>query len=543
MTFLRATFTQLLMIAFAISFTLGGCARSNEITVTTPSGEKLHLKPSETLRINLNTEPPTLDWHQADDTTSALVINNIMDGLVGYDIPQSVTSMKLAPALAEKWEALDHARTWKFTLRQGVKWSDGVPFTAQHAIDGIKRLLDKNTASSYAYFLFNVKNGKLFNEGKVSFDQVGVKQTGPFEITFQLEKPMGYFPSLLAHTATFPARLDIIKKYGVLWTQPENIVTLGAFKLKAWQHDNMIVLERNDDYYGDKASIKYIAAYMVQEQMTALNLFDSGRLDSVHKIPSIEIRNRRNTQSYREASTLLMGYYGFNIKKSPTDNLLVRKAINAAVDKKEITTMLGGGEIPLPCWIVPGVLGYDDKIGIPFDVAKAKEYLKQAGYSDPKKVPKLEIKFNTNEDVQRVAENVQAQLKRNLGLNVEIKQMEWKVYLNELKVSPPVIFRFGWLADYPDPDNFMTVLASYSENNHVGYKSKSFDDLVDRAASEVDEKKRISLYSQAQKLLCETDVPVLPLFVGKNHLLVSKRVENYPINVMERYEYKGVRLK
>ncbi len=527
----------LLLIAFC------SCTRSNEITVTTPAGEKLHLKPSETLRINLNTEPPTLDWQQSDDTTSALIINNIMDGLVGYDLRQSLTTMKLAPALAESWQAADHARIWKFSLRQGVKWSDGVPFTAQHAIDGIKRLLDKQTASSYAYFLFNVKNGKLFNEGKVKFDQVGVKQTGPFEVTFELEKPMGYFPSLLAHSATFPARLDIIEKYGPLWTQPENIVTLGAFKLKVWQHDNMIVLERNEGYYGDKASIKYIASYMVQEQMTALNLFDSGRLDSVHKIPSIEIRNRQKTPYYREANTLLMGYYGFNIKKSPTDNLFVRKAINAAIDKKEISKMLGGGEIPLPCWIVPGVLGYDDKIGIPFDKARAREYLKQAGYSDPSKVPKLEIKFNTNEDVQRVAENIQAQLKRNLGLNVEIKQMEWKVYLNELKVNPPVMFRFGWLADYPDPDNFMTILASYSENNHMGYKSKIFDDLVERAASEVDETKRAALYVRAQKLICETDVPILPIFVSKNHLLVSGRVENYPINVMERYEYKGVRFK
>lgn len=541
---LLARFVSVLAFYAAIVIvSTAACTRSNEITTTTPSGDKLHLMPNETLRINLNTEPPTIDWHQSEDVTSSIVIYNLMDGLTGYDLANSTNDMKLAPALAEKWEALDHARRWKFTIRQGVKWSDGVAFTPQHAIDGIRRLLDKNTASGYAYFLYNLKNGKLFNEGKVSFDQVGVKQTGPFEITFELEKPMGYFPSLLAHPSTYPARLDVIQKFGPLWTQPENIVTLGAFKLRVWQHDNIMVLERNDGYYGTKAAIKYIAAYMVQEQMTALNLFDSGRLDSVHKIPSIEIRHRRNAQTYREASTLLMGYYGFNIKKSPTDNLLVRKAINAAVDKKEIAAMLGGGEIPLPCWIVPGVLGYDEKIGIPFDVAKAKEYLKQAGYVDPTKVPKLELKFNTNEDVQRVAENVQAQLKRNLGLNIEIKQMEWKVYLNELKVNPPVIFRFGWLADYPDPDNFMTVLASYSENNHVGYKSKKFDELIESGASEVDEKKRIAFYREAQKILCETDVPILPIFVGKNHLLVSDRIENYPINVMERYEFKGVRLK
>jgi oligopeptide transport system substrate-binding protein len=519
------------------------CTRSNEISVLTSKGEKLHLEPADTLRINLNTEPPTLDWHQADDTTSSLVIVNIMDGLVGYDLSGNGEQMKLAPALAEKWESSEHARIWKFTLRKDVKWSDGVLFTPQHAIDGVRRLLDKTTASGYAYFLFNVKNGKAFNEGKVPWEQVGVHQTGPNEVTFELEKPMGYFPSLMAHTAVYPARLDVIQKFGPLWTQPENIVTLGAYKLKVWQHDNLIVMERNENYYGQKAIVKNIAAYMVQEQMTALNLFDSGRLDSVHKIPSIEIRNRRPSKAYHEAGTMLMGYYGFNLKKPPMDNLLVRKAISAAIDKKEVTAMLGGGEIPLPCWIVPGILGYDDKIGIPFDAAKAKAYLKQAGFPDASKLPKLEIKFNTNEDLQRIAENIQAQLKRNLGISVEIKQVEWKVYLNELKADPPTIFRFGWLADYPDPDNFMTVVASYSDNNHMGYKSKAFDDMIEKAGSSTNDDERRRLYSEAQKLLCETDVAIVPLYVGRNHLLVGERVQNYPINVMERYEYKGVRFK
>jgi len=508
-----------------------------------PNGEKLHLSPKETLRINLNTEPPTLDWHQADDTTSSLVITNIMDGLVGYDLAGSGSEMKLAPALATKWESSDHARIWKFTLRSDVKWSDGVPFTTQHAIDGVRRLLAKETASSYAYFLYNVKNAKAFNEGKVPWEKVGVKQTGDWELTFELEKPMGFFPSLFAHSSTYPARLDVINKYGALWTQPENIVTLGAYKLRVWRHDNMLVLERNENYYGTKALTKYIAAYMVQEQMTALNLFDSGRLDSVHKIPSIELRNRRNTKPYREAGTLLMGYYGFNLNKAPTNNLLVRRALVEAVDKSEIVKMLGGGESPLPCWITPGVLGYDENVGLKFDVAKAKEDLKAAGYADLSKLPKLEIKFNTNEDLQRIAENVQAQLKRNLGVNVEIKQEEWKVYLKSLKADAPVIFRFGWLADYPDPDNFMTILASYSDNNMVHYKNPKFDEIVEQAGSETDDTKRKSLYLQAQKMICETDTAVMPLFAGRNHLLVSDRIENYPINVMERYEYKGVRLK
>lgn len=238
-----------------------------------------------------------------------------------------------------------------------------------------------------------------------------------------------------------------------------------------------------------------------------------------------------------------MGYYGLNLAKAPTNNINVRKALISAVDKREVVKVLDGGETPLPCWLVPGVLGYDEDVGLPFDVAKAKEYMKQAGYADVSKLPKIEIKFNTNEDIQKVAQNVQAQLKRNLGLNVELKQEEWKVYLKSLKSDTPTVFRFGWLADYPDPDNFMTVTASYSDNNVVKYKNLKYDKLIEDAGSETDETKRKALYHKAEKLMCETDAAVMPLFVGRNHMLIGERVENYPINVMERYEYKGVRLK
>lgn len=521
---------------------LSSCVNhANEINVTAPSGEKLKLGASETLRINLLSEPPTLDWQLADDTTSSLVITNITEGLVGYDLASSGPTMKLAPALALKWESSEKARIWKFTLRNDVKWTDGVPFTAQHAIDGIKRLLDKATASPYAYFVFAIKNAKAFNEGKVPWSDVGVKQTGPLEITFELEKPMGFFPSLLAHASTYPVRLDVVQKYGPLWTQPENIVTLGAFKLRVWQHDNLLVLERNDAYYGDKPALKYIAAYMVQEQMTAINLFDSGRLDSVYRPPSIELKKLRNRPEYHEGGTLMMNYYGFNIKKKPMDNPLVRRAINEAIDRKEIAQMLGGGEIPLPCWLVPGVLGYTENVGIKFNPEKAREDLAKSGYA--KGLPKIEIHFNTNEDHQRIAENVQAQLRRNLGLtDIEVKNEEWKVYLNDLKTNPPQIFRFGWMADYADPDNFMTVMASYSENNHVGYKNPKYDELIERAATLTDDKERTRLYIEAQKLMCEEDDVTIPLVVSRNHLLISRRVHGYPINVIERYEFKGVTL-
>ncbi len=535
--FVRSAVLFAVLLVFAVACTRGG----KDIEVDLPSGEKAVLKYNETLRIMISSEPPSLDWHRATDTTSNLITVNLMEGLAEYDL--SDKDLKLIPALAEKWEASDNARKWKITVRQDVVWSDGVPFTVQHVVDGWKRLLSKETASEYAYFLFGIKNAKAFNEGKKSWDEVGVKISGPNELTVELEKSMSYFPYLLTHHSTYPIRLDVVEKGGDRWTEPGNIVTLGPFTLKVWQHDRLIVLERNEKYYGQKPQIKHIAAYMIQEQATAINLFDSGKLDSVHDLPSVELRRLRQRKEFRETSRLSIYYYGFNVAKPPLDNPLVRKAIAMAIDRQQIVQMLAGGQLPLTGWIPAGMFGYEANRGVTFDPEKARELLKQAGYGPGTKLPKLEIRFNTNEDHQRIAENIQAQLKQNLGIEVELKNEEWKVYLNSLKSKTQQIFRLGWQADYPDPDNFMSVMLSYSENNHTNWKNAKYDELVNKAAGTLDRDERLRLYSEAQKILVEDDVPVVPLYSTVKHVLINPRVENYPLNVMEVFSYKGVRLK
>lgn len=538
---MRSFLVLISAVITALIVSVGCTKRGQDIEVVLPNGSKAKLDVSETLRINITSEPPSLDWHKATDTTSSWITNNLMEGLVEYNLEDK--ELGLVPALATKWESLENAKKWKFTLRSGVVWSDGHPFSALHVVDAWKRLLSKETASEYAYFLFGVKNARAFNEGKVSWDDVGVKASGLNELTVELEKPMGYFPYLLTHHSTFPVRLDLIKIHGDKWTEPGNIVTLGPFTLKSWEHDKLISLERNEKYYGEKPAIKNIAAYMIKEQSTAINLFDSGKLDSVHKLPSTELRQLKARKQFRETGNLMLYYYGTNVTKPPMDNPKVRKAVAMAIDRQQLVQMLGGGQMPMTSWVPPGMFGYEAERGITFNPAKARELLKEAGYTDISKFPRLEIKFNTNEDHQRIAENIQAQLKKNLGVEVELKNEEWKVFLNTLKTDPPHLYRFGWLADYPDPDNFMSVITGFSENNRTRWKNAKYDELVVKAAGLTDKDERRKMYSEAQKILVEDDVPVVPLYAAVNHLLISDRVENYPVNVMERFIYKNVKLK
>lgn len=527
-------FYSILIIA-SLVFAIGCTKKRNKLDYG------LNIK--ETLRVNLASEPPTLDWNKATDTTSNTIISNIMDGLTRYNLKDPNLSLK--PALATSWKSTDRAKKWTFVLRKGVKWTDGVEFTAQHVIDSWERLLNPKTASGYAYFLYGIKNARTYNNGKLKdFSKVGVRVNEKGELVVDLEAPQSYFPMLLTHSSTFPIRKDLIKKYGDdNWAKPGSLVSLGAYFLKIWEHDKAIVIERNLSYYSKPAHIKNILAYMINESSTAISLFDAGRIDIQNSLPTTELSILKNRKEYQSVSLLSIYYYGFNTKKPPLNNLDVRKAISMSIDRDEVVKLAGGGETPLTSWIPLGMFGYEPKRGIKFNPKEARRLLAKAGFGPKKKFPKLVIGFNTNENHKRIAENIQAQIKRNLGINLELKNEEWKVYLNSLRLHKYDIYRIGWLADFPDPDNFYNLLASYSENNYTNWGNKKFDKLVEAGVSETDRDKRKSIYSQANEILTEKDIPVIPIMSSVKHSLVSERVINYPRNSMNVVLFKEVSLK
>jgi oligopeptide transport system substrate-binding protein len=501
-----------------------------------------NLDPKETLRFHVQTEPPSLDWHKATDTTSSQVTDNLMEGLTDYDYNDP--SLPVVPALASSWESSKDFKTFTFTLRDGVKWTDGQLLTAQHFVDGWERLLNPKTASEYAYFLFNVKNAKAYNEGKAKdFTEVGVKANDKGQLVVTLERSSSFFPAILNHHATYPIRKDVVEKHGDKWTEPGNIVTLGAFKLNRWDHDKALVFERNESYWGEKTKVKYVLGLIVNEASTALNMFQTGKLDAMIELPSLEIPKLRGTPEFQTNPQFAIYYLGFNVQKKPFDNKLLRRAIAMAIDKSEITNLLAGGQQPIGGWLPTGMLAFNEYIGLKFDPEAAKKALAEAGYKDPASYPKVTFGFNTNENHQRIAENVQAQLKKNLGLTVELKNEEWKVYLANLRTDPYPIFRMGWVADFADPDNFLGLMLSYSENNRGHWKNPKFDELVEKAVSVQDKTERAKLYEQAQKLLVEDDAAAIPIYSYMSQKMVAKRVKNFPLNAMNRYKFKKVELE
>ena len=525
---------QTLALALIFSIGLAACTKNKK--------QEYGLDIRETIRVNIETEPPTLDWTKSTDSVSNKIQVNIMEGMAEYNLNDP--DLSLIPALAESWESSEKAKVWTFKIRKGVKWTDGVELTAQHFIDGWERLLNPKTASEYASFLFGVKNAQAYYDKKITdFTQVGVQATDTHTLMVTLTQSASFFPMLTTHHSTYPIRKELVEKHGDAWTRPENMVSLGAYKLKVWDHDKAIVLERNEGYYGEKAKVKNILAYMIIEDSTTMNLYETGKIDVVDNMASHNIERFKNSPEYVKKPLLVLQYYGFNTKKKPFDNHLVRQAFGHAIDREEVVKVVAGGQVPLTSWVPSGMFGYEPERGLKFDPAKAKALMIKAGFNEDKKVPKITIMVNAGDEHRRLAENIQAQIKRNLGIDVEVANEEWKVYLNRLKVDPPSIFRMGWVADYPDPDNFLNLMTTYSANNHTRWKNKEFDQIVEEGVGQLDRDKRRAIYSRAQKLMMEEDYPAMPLYTSVRHKLINKRVENYPVNPLDRLIFKAVSLK
>lgn len=518
----------LVIVLFAL-----GCTKKNK------ADYNLDLK--ETLRWNISSEPPSLDWTIATDTTSSRLTDLLMAGLTKYGFSES--EVNVLPCLATSWESSKDMKNWTFTLRSDVKWSDGVPFTAQQIIDGWERLLNPKTGAEYANFLFNVKNAKEYLEGKITdFSKVGVSINTKGQLVVNLIDSQSYFPSLLSHHSTFPIRKDIIAKYGDKWTEPTTYVGLGAYTLKVWDHDKAVVLERNEMFFGKSPKVKYILGRVIPEASTALNMFKKGEIDALDEVPSVEIDKINKMPEYTRNPILAVYFYGLNVKRPPLDNVKVRRALNMAIDRNEVIKVLGGGKIPAYNGVPPGLLGHDANIGLKFDAAAAAKMLDDAGYKDRSKFPRLQLGFNTNENHQRIAENIQAQVKRNLGVTIELLNEEWKTYLKSMQAKNYQIYRLGWVADFPDADTFINLFVTNGGNNHTLWSNKKYDDLIKKGVSENNPEKRKQIYYEAQRLISEEEAPFIPIYYYTSETLVNSRIKNYPHNVMGKFDVEDMEI-
>jgi len=472
-----------------------------------------------TLNMHMGTEPPTLDPALATDTTSVDVIENLFLGLTDYDDE----TMETIPELATSWECSEDGLVWAFHMRKDVKWSDGRPVTAHDIEYAVKRTCDPATASDYAYVLYIIKGAKEVNTGEITdLNHIGVKALDDYTIQFALNRPAGYFPGIAGMWVARPVPKWTIEKYGEKWTEPENIVTNGPYLLKKWAHEDEMILEKNPDYYeADKVQIERVHYIIVVEASTAMAMYEEGELDFTETVPLEDMdRIKADPVLSKElfmAPQLCTYYYGFNNTKPPFDNPLVRKAFSAAINRQAlIDFVLKGGQTPATTFTRPPIFGSvspEEGIGIGYDPEAAKKYLAEAGYPGGKGLPEITLMFNTSEAHAKIAQSIQQMWKETLGVEVNLANQEWKVYLKTVTEDAPQIYRLGWCADYPDANNWVYEnFHSTGGSNNIKWHNAEFDRATEEAAREPNPIKRLELYKRAEQILCEEEAGIAPIY-------------------------------
>ena len=494
---------------------------------------------SKNLSIRLLGEPETLDWSKAHTSIETYVLINLMDGLVQFD-----SNMQVAPALAESWKVSKDGKTYTFKLRPGVKWSDGIPLKAKDFVYSWRRLLTPATAASYAYLLYDVQGAEAFNKGVLKdFSKVGVKALNDSTLQVKLARAIAYWIDIPTFWVTFPLRQDVVEKYGAIsnsdWAAPGKMVTLGAFSLVSHDYDSKIVVKASKDYYAARGNVETIEFMVLKDDSTALTLYESGRIDFLTDIASIDLKRLAGREDLKSYPYYKTGYLGLVVTQPPLNNVKVRRAMAMAIDKLQIGKILHGGQMPAASWVPPRMLGHSDNIGLPFDVDKAREELKASG-ADVSRPIQLIIP-NWDKPLI-VAQYLQESLKKNLGLTVNIQQFDHKTFRAQmdLKTNPLVIS--SWSADFPDPDDFMAVFMSDSGNNRTGWKNKKYDDLILKARGTLDERIREKMYSEAQRLLLEDEAPIIALYYEPNMALVKPRVRGLELNPLNYLLLRKVNL-
>jgi len=513
-----------------------------KVVTATPEPEPTEPPPTEIegLWYRISTEPPTLDINLANDTTSHLIIKQCIEGLFTYRPGGSFD-----PAAATDYTVSDDGLVYTVNLRPGMVWSDGVPVVAQHFVDGVIRLLDPATAAEYAWLLApELKNGSAFNSGEIDDpSQVGIRALDDLTLEIELEGPRSYFETILPFSVFEPVRLDIVEQYGDQWTEPGNYVCNGPYLLESWEHEAEVTFVKNPDYWdADNVNIEKITIPIISEDATSLALYENGELH-VSGYPSEDVPRIMEdpvlSEELRISPRPGIYYIGLNTQRPPTDNVLVRQALAAAIDRQSIidNVIQMPWRSPMSCTTPPDVLGYQEygTCGWAFDLEKAQELLAEAGYPGGEGFPVLEMWFNRADFNEDVIEAVAAMWEENLGIAVELRTNEWAVYqdyLNACNDSKEALaacefnaYRMGWVMDYGDPQNQLQVLFDpRSPQQYTGWESARFEELIDQAGASFDTAEREALYMEADKILCEDEAVLIPLISYDNSTMVKEGV-------------------
>lgn len=336
----------------------------------------------------------------------------------------------------------------------------------------------------------------------------------------------------MALPVTYPVRKDILDAHQQTW--PEDAPSSGPYRITSHKINSLIRLERNPNYWGERAKVPTVNLKVVTDESTAVNAFSAGQLDILVRVGNLDFP-RLKKQGVIQSTPFLATYYiGFNCLKPPFNDVNLRRAVASAIHKEEITEALGSGEIPASSWIPKGLEGY-------FPFQKSGPYLGPKGkalFSKP-----FEIAFDESFRNTRIFEIIQQNLKNELSAEVTLAHMDWKNYVQRLQSDPPPIYRLGWMAPVVDPISHLRVFLKGERNNYTGCSSPKYDLLVQEIEKLHPGPERLKKIAEAQKVILDELVAVVPIYHYVQNTAVAKRVEGFAINLFGVIPFHKISLK
>lgn len=542
----------LLTVLAVFSLVLAACGFGGEDSDNSSSsdGAKDSGSKAKELRLAVASEPPSLHPGLATDTTSSAILLNVFEGLTVVDNEGNLTE-----GMAEKWDISDDKKTYTFHLRD-AKWSNGDSVVAGDFEYAWKWVLNPENLSEYSSIFYPIKGAQAYNDGKGSVDDVGIKAEDDKTLVVTLENPTPYFLELAAFKTYLPINKKAAEANKEWYADAgENYVTNGAYKLSDWKHSDSIVLTKNEDYWdASNVDVKTVNISMVEKEATVATKFKGGELDYIGApfqtvdLNALDEFKKDGSLNNKDQASVYM--YKFNTKKDKLmANVNIRKALTLAIDRQKLVDNVTKADQKPALGMVPIVVpGFEKDRGYfkDNDVEGAKAALeagmKELGIKDPKDIT-INISFNTSEAHAAVAQFVQEQWSKDLGINVKLDNSEWQVYLDKLNTGDYQAGRYGWVADYLDAYTFLEMYdTAKNGNNDTGWENAEYKGFLDKAVAEADEAKRLEYLKKAESIIM-TEFPVAPIYYYTHPSVVKKGIENLDPNDTGDIHLKYVKMK
>ena len=528
------------LLAFAALTTLAGCGAGkpssggNDATAT--GSERPASFDATTLRRGNGPEPDTLDPQVARTDASFNILRDLFEGLTAIG-PDGAA----VPAAAESWTVSPDGLVYAFKLREGLRWSNGDTVTAADYAAGLRRLVDPATASPYAHFIDPVRNAVEIVAGQRAPATLGVEAPDARTLLVHLSTPAPYLLGLLAQPPTFPVHGPSLARHGAEYARPGKLLSNGAFELADWVLGSHVEARRNAHYWNASATrLERVRYVHIADSGAELRQYRAGELDVTYVVPPQQFQwiKQNLADELHVSPQLSIYYYGFNLERAPfKDNASLRRALSLAIDRdKLVTAVTGVGEAPAYGWVPGGIWNYTPQV---FDyasrpyaerVTEARQLYAAAGYSASQPL-RIELRYNTGDQHNRIAVAVAAMWKEALGVETTLYAEEFRAMLENVRAGKTQVFRSSWVGDFNDAWSFAQLLQSGFGINQPRYSSPRYDALLAAAVAEADVARRRALLEEAERVML-ADHPVLPLYFYVNKHLVKPWVRGWTDNVM-----------